>query len=135
METDDGKNKQYTDKLTERISTLKNNIQRKMDSEEIEYLKVYGQKKLEAETPTKALCNQVKNSKKKVKLQCLLQECKLTPDELLANPNQKQYVEIFCQNKIKDQVRDFMQSFITTNLLNLTKMKYWSTLVWKMSKL
>ena len=55
---------------------------------------------LEAETPTKSFCNQVNKSKKKVKLQCLLQERKLTPEEQLANPNQKQNVNIFCQNKI-----------------------------------
>ena len=79
-----------------------------MDNEEIESTRKYMAKRnLEAETPTKAFCNQVKNYKKKVKLQCLLQERNLTPDELLANPNQKQYVEIFCQDKIKDQVRDF----------------------------
>ena len=54
---------------------------------------------LEAETPTKSFFNQVN------KLQCLLQERKLTPEEQNANPHQKQYSEIFCQNKIKAQVR------------------------------
>ena len=60
---------------------------------------------LEAETPTKLFCIQVNKSKKKVKLQCLLQECKLTPEEQNTNPHQKQYTEIFCQNKTKAQVR------------------------------
>ena len=60
---------------------------------------------LEAETPTKSFCNQVKRSKKKVKLQCLLQERKLTPEEQNTNPHQKQYTEIFCQHEIKAQVR------------------------------
>ena len=49
----------------------------------------------------------MKNSKKKVKLHCLLQECNLTPEELIENPNQKQYTEVLCQDKIKDQVIDF----------------------------
>ena len=62
---------------------------------------------LETETPTKSFCNQVNKSKKKVKLQCLLQERKLTPEEQTANPYQKQYTEIFCHNKIKAQVREF----------------------------
>ena len=68
LEIDDGKNKQYTDDLTERMSTLKNNIQLKIDSEEIESTRKYMAKKnLEAETPTKAFCNQVKNSNCKPK--------------------------------------------------------------------
>ena len=62
---------------------------------------------LEAEPPTKSFCNQVNKSKKKVKLQCLLQERKLTPEEQKTNSNQKQYMEIFCENKIKAQVREF----------------------------
>ena len=60
---------------------------------------------LEAETPTKSFCNQVKKAKKKVKLQCLLQERKPTPEEQNSNPHQKQYTEISCQQKIKAQVR------------------------------
>ena len=62
---------------------------------------------LEAETPTKSFWNQLNKSKKKVKLQCLLQELKLTPEEQIVNPNQKQYTDIFCQNKIKAEVRNF----------------------------
>ena len=61
---------------------------------------------LKLRPPTKSFCNQVNKSKKKVKLQYLLQERKLTPEEQLSNQNQKQYIEIFCQNKIKNQVRD-----------------------------
>ena len=33
LEVDDGFNKQYTDELTDRISTIKNNIQIKMDND------------------------------------------------------------------------------------------------------
>ena len=44
---------------------------------------------LEAETPTKAFCNQFNKSKKKTNLQCLLQERKLTPEEQNANPHKK----------------------------------------------
>ena len=51
-------------------------------------------KNLGAETPTKSFCNQVNKSKKKFKLQCLLQESKLTPDEQNASQHQKQYTEI-----------------------------------------
>ena len=43
--------------------------------------KYMAKRNLEAETPTKSFCNQVNKSKKKVKLQCLLQERKLTPEE------------------------------------------------------
>ena len=73
---------------------------------------------LEAETPTKAFCNQVKKSKKKAKLQCLLQECRLTPEEQNSNPHQKQYTEITGQHKIKAQVREFygrLYNFQPTN--------------------
>ena len=106
LELDDGQNEDYTDELTERIAILKEDIQVKMDNDEVKKTHKYMAKlNLEAETPTKSFCNQVNKSKKKVKLQCLLQECKLTPEEQNANPQQKQYTEIFCQHKIKAQVR------------------------------
>ena len=108
LEIDNGINKEYTDELTDKINTLKNNIQIKRDNDEMESTcKHMAKCNLEAETPTKSFCNQVKKSRKKVKLQCLLQKRKLTPEEQIANPNQKQYVETFCQNKIKAQVREF----------------------------
>ena len=79
-----------------------------MDNDEIEKTRKYMAKhNLEAETPTISFCNQVNKSKKKVKLECLLQEHKLTPEEQNTNPHQKQYTEIFFQNKIKAQVREF----------------------------
>ena len=75
LELDDGVNKEYTDELTDRINTLKNNIQVKMDNDEMESARRYMAKRnLEAETPTKSFCNQANKSKKKIKLQCLLQE-------------------------------------------------------------
>ena len=62
-----------------------------MDNDEVEKTRKYMAKhNLEAETPTKFFCNQDNKSKKKVKLQCLLQEGKLTPEEQNANPQQKQ---------------------------------------------
>ena len=73
LENDDGVNKEYTDELTDRINTLKNNIQIKIDNDEMESTREYMAKRnLEAETPTKSFCNQVNKSKKKVELQCLL---------------------------------------------------------------
>ena len=36
LELDDGQNKDYTDELTNRITTLKNNIQIKIDNDEVE---------------------------------------------------------------------------------------------------
>ena len=61
LELDDGHNKDHTDKLTERINILKENIQMQMDAEEIDRTRKYMAKRnLEAETPTKAFCNQVK---------------------------------------------------------------------------
>ena len=105
LELDDRQNKEYTVDLTERITTLKENIQIKMDNGEIKKTRKYiAKRNLEAETPTKSFCNQVNKSKKKVKLQCLLQERKLTPEEQIRNPQQKQHTEIFCQHKIKAQV-------------------------------
>ena len=90
-----------------------------MDTEEIERTRKYMAKKnLKAETPTKTFCNQVKKLKKKAKLQCLLQERKLTPEEQNANPQQKQYTEITCQHKIKAQVKEFygrLYNFQPTN--------------------
>ena len=47
------------------------------------------QHNLEAETTTKNFCNQVNKAKQTVKLTCLLQERKLTPEETLADPTQK----------------------------------------------
>ena len=70
-------------------------------------MKIHGKKNLEAETPTKTFCNQVRKSKKKAKLQCLLQERELTLEEQNSNPQQKQYTEITCQHKIKAQVKEF----------------------------
>ena len=61
-----------------------------MDNNKVEKTQKYMAKRnLEAETPTKAFCNQVNKSKKRTKLQCLLQERKLTPEEQNANPHQK----------------------------------------------
>ena len=54
----------------------------------------------------------------KVKLQCLLQDLKLTPEEQNTNPQQKQYTEIFCRHKIKAQVKEFygrLYNFQPTN--------------------
>ena len=108
LELDDGHSKEYTDNLTERITILKENIQLKLDNDEIEKTRKYMAKRnLKAETPTKTFCNQVKKSKKKAKLQCLLQERKLTLEEQNSNPQQKQYTEITCQHKIKAQVKEF----------------------------
>ncbi len=90
------------------INTLKDTIQARNDYEEEEKSRRYmAQKNLEAETPTKAFCNQINKAKKRTKLSCLLQERKLTPQETLTDPTQKQFEEIFYQTKIKTQVRDF----------------------------
>ena len=67
LELEDGANKDYTDELTDRITTLKNNIQIKMDDDKIEKTREYMAKRnLEAKTPTKSYCNQVNKSKKKL---------------------------------------------------------------------
>ena len=91
-----------------------------MDNDEIEKTRKYMAKRnLEAETPTKSFWNQVNKSKKKVKLLCLLQERKPTPEEQNTKPQQKQYIEIFCQHKIKAQIREFygrLYNFQPTNL-------------------
>merc|ERR1712082_345994 len=83
-------------------------IQARNEYEEEEKARKYmAQKNLEAETPTKAFCNQMNKVKKRTKLTCLLQERKLTPQEQETNPTQKQIEEIFCQSQIKTKVRDF----------------------------
>ena len=54
LELNDGENKDYTDELTDRITIKKNNIQIKMDNDEIEKTRKYMAKcNLEAETPAK----------------------------------------------------------------------------------
>ena len=73
-----------------------------MEAEECERTqKFMAKRNLEAETPTKAFCNQVRKAKNRAKLQCLLQERQPTAEEQNANPLRKQYNEITCQHKIK----------------------------------
>ena len=125
LELDNEHNKEYTDNLTDRIKILKDNIQLKLDTEEAEKTRKYMAKRnLEAETPTKSFHSQVKKAKKKVKLQCLLQERNFTQAEQESNPHQKQYTEIFCQKKSKHKLENFMADFITFNPQTPTKMKY-----------
>merc|ERR1712239_63499 len=108
LEEDDGNNQEYTNELLDNVNTLKHTIQAKNEFEEEEKARKYmAQRNLEAETPTKAFCNQVNKNKKRTKLTCILQERKPTPQEEKNNPTQKQFEEIFCQVKIKDKVRDF----------------------------
>ena len=83
-------------------------LQARIDYDEQESAKKYMAKRnLEAETPSKNVCNQIKKSKQKAKLTCLMQERDPTPEELIDNPTQKQYEEIFSQVKIKDHVKNF----------------------------
>ena len=86
--------------------------------------KYMAERNLETDTPTNSFCNQVNKSKKKVKLQWMLQERKLTPEEQITNPNQKQYGEIFCQNKLKPKLENIMQTFTITNPQTPTKNKF-----------
>ena len=78
---------------------------------------------LEAETPTKNFCNKGNKSKQKVKLSCLLQERKLTPEKTLTDSTQKQYEEIFSQTQIKIQVKDFYANLYTNRTSNPTRKK------------
>ena len=108
LELDTGQNQTTTYELLDKINTLKDTIQARNDYEEEEKARKYmAQRNLEAETPNKNFCNQINKSKKKGKLSSLLQERKLTPEETLTDPTQKQFEEILCQTKIKSQVRDF----------------------------
>ena len=60
LEMDDGHDKETTDKLTDRVNTLKDTIQAQQDYEEQEAARQYMAKRnLEAETPTKNVCNQI----------------------------------------------------------------------------
>ena len=55
-----------------KIKTLKDNIQQKLDIEETQKARKYMAKRnLEAETPTKAFCNQVNKAKKESKTSML----------------------------------------------------------------
>ena len=75
LELDKGQNKDHTNELMDNVNTLKNTIQARNEFEEEEKARKYmAQKNLEAETPTKALCNQMSKAKKRTKLTCLLQE-------------------------------------------------------------
>ena len=109
LEMDDGHDKEATDKLIDRVNTLKDTIQAQQDYEEQEAARQYmAERNLQAETPTKIVCNQIKRSKEIVKLTHLLKERKLTQAEQLADPTQKQCVQLFSQSKIKDHVKDFI---------------------------
>merc|ERR1712082_184292 len=69
LEEDDGQNKEYTNKLLNNVNTLKNTIRARNEFEEEEKARKYmAQKNLEAESPTKAFCNQMNKAKKRTKL-------------------------------------------------------------------
>ena len=102
LELDNGQDQQTTNDLMDRVNTLRQTIQEQNDYEEQEVAKRYmANRNLEAETPTKNFCNQIKKSRQKAKLACLLKERKLTPAETLDDPSQKQYEEILSQIQIK----------------------------------
>merc|ERR1712059_42314 len=119
QEIQDGQDQNYTNELFDKINTLKNTIQARNEYDEEEKARKYmAQRNLEAETPTKNFCNQINKSRKKVKLSCLLRERKLTAHETLTDTTQKQFEEIFCQTKIKDEVRDFYANLYNFNPTN-----------------
>ncbi len=65
LELDKGEFQQYTDELLDNVNTLKNTIHARNEYEEEEKARKYmAQKNLEAETPTKAFCNQMNRAKK-----------------------------------------------------------------------
>ena len=108
LEADDGQDLDHTNALMDKVKTLSDAIQAQMDHDEQEAARRFlAKRKLEAETPTKNLCNQVKKSKQKTKLTCLLQERELTPQEFSKHPIQVQYEEIHSQAKIKAKAKDF----------------------------
>ena len=119
LELDTGHDEATTQELMDNINTLK-----QIHYEDQETARRYlANRNLEAETPTKNFCNQVKNSRKKAKLTCLLQERKLTANEFQNDPTQKQYEEIFSKAKIKDHVKNFYTALYAKNPPNLTKLK------------
>merc|ERR1712082_347560 len=63
LELDKGEFQQHTDELLDNVNTLKNTIQARNEYEE-KARKYMAQKNLEAETPTKAFCNQMNRTKK-----------------------------------------------------------------------
>ena len=125
LELDDGHCKEYSDSLTDRIKTLKDNIQHKLDSEETQKARKYMAKRnLEAETPTKAFCNQVNKAKKKTKLQCLLQERNLKQVEIDTNPQQKQSQKFFARQKLKNKSENSMADYTISNPQALTSKQF-----------
>ena len=73
-----------------------------MDHDEMGSTRKYMAKcNLEAETPTKSFCNQVNKSKKRVKLQCLLQERKLTPEEPIATLTKSNILKLSAKKKYR----------------------------------
>ena len=112
LELDTGHYETTTQELTDNVNTLEQKIRAQIDYEDQETARPYlANRNLEAESPTKKICDKVKKFHKKEKLTCLLQERKLTAHELQADPTQKQYEEIFSQDKIKDHIKKILQPF------------------------
>ena len=108
---DDGHDIDTTNRLIDTVNTLRDTIQAQNDYEEQEAARKYMAKRnLEAETPTKSFCSQIRKSKERVKLTNLIKERKLTQAEQLADPTQKQFVEIF--------VKDFYSSLYAKKTTN-----------------
>ena len=111
LELDDGQDNDHTNELFDKVNTLKHTIQAKNDHEEEEKARKYVAKSnLEAETPSKNLCNQINKSQKNVKLSFLLQERKPTLRETLAYPTKN-----FANPKSKIKSEIFTQTCIISN--------------------
>ena len=79
LELDNGQDSDTTNRLMDDVNTLRDTIQAQNDYEEQEAARKYMAKRnLEAETPTKNFCNQIKKPRKKVKLEHFLKKPKTT---------------------------------------------------------
>ena len=106
LELDTGQDRDTTNKLLDTVNTLCETLQAHIDYDKQETARKYmARRNLEAETPSKNFCNQIKKSKQKAKLTCLFQERNPTPEEAIENPTQKQYEEISSQAKNKNHVK------------------------------
>merc|ERR1712059_151879 len=92
LEADDGADPQHSNKLIENMKTLSDEIQEQIDIDEQEAAKKFlAKRNLEAETPTKNFCNQVKKSKQKTKIACLLEKRAPTPQEFARDPTRPHF--------------------------------------------
>ena len=130
LELDKGQDTDHTNELMDNINTLKNTIQARNDYEEEEKARKYmAQKNLEAETPTKAFCNQINKAKKEQSYHVCFKRENLQPKNHKITPLKSNLKKSFVRQKLKPKLEISMLTYTTTDQQTLTKMKLLMQLV------